>query len=335
MPIEFHCTQCSQLLRVPDDSAGKSARCPKCQNLMMVPAASSAANPAVPKPLPSPLSPSNPSESPFATTSTSPFEPKPSGNPFSEGQPQSPFGGPAVGSVNPYASPASTAYGYQPPTPGSRYARTGLPWEVEGAGFGSWWETTKMVMTQTPYAFSVMRQSGGFGNPILFALWGQGVGYVAQLVWVVLFLGFAILAGANAGRNELVAQLVVQVAFGAVGAVAAATIGVFIGAAIQHLALKIVGGAYQQYETSFRVMAFVNGSFAWLNIIPICGPFVAAIWLIVAGIIGMAHAHECSTGKAIGAFFVALLLVCAIIVVIYVGILAVVFAVVGAAGLAR
>jgi hypothetical protein len=188
-----------------------------------------------------------------------------------------------------------------------------------------------MVMTQTQYAFSIMRQSGGFGNPILFALCGQGIGYVAQLLWVFLFLGFAILAGANAGPNELVVQAV----FGAIGAVAAATIGVFIGAAIQHLALKIVGGAHQQYETSFRVMAFVNGSFAWLNIIPICGPLIGAIWLIVAGIIGMANAHECSTGKAVGAFFVALLLACAFIVAIYLGIVAVVVAVVGAAGLAR
>ena len=30
MAIEFRCSQCSQLLRVPDDRAGKNARCPKC-----------------------------------------------------------------------------------------------------------------------------------------------------------------------------------------------------------------------------------------------------------------------------------------------------------------
>src|SRR6476660_4516160 len=37
MPLEFRCTQCGQLLRVPDTAAGKQARCPKCQALMAVP----------------------------------------------------------------------------------------------------------------------------------------------------------------------------------------------------------------------------------------------------------------------------------------------------------
>ena len=43
MAIEFRCSQCNQLLRVPDNSAGKNARCPKCQALMRVPAASTPA----------------------------------------------------------------------------------------------------------------------------------------------------------------------------------------------------------------------------------------------------------------------------------------------------
>ena len=37
MPIEFRCSQCGQLLRVPETATGKSARCPKCQALMTVP----------------------------------------------------------------------------------------------------------------------------------------------------------------------------------------------------------------------------------------------------------------------------------------------------------
>ena len=37
MPIEFRCSQCNQLLRVSDQSAGKSARCPKCQTTLKVP----------------------------------------------------------------------------------------------------------------------------------------------------------------------------------------------------------------------------------------------------------------------------------------------------------
>jgi len=76
MAIEFRCSQCSQLLRVPDDSAGKHARCPKCQSLMTVPAASQpgASQPATPLAGGSPFSP--------LTPSSGPGQPPPAADPF-------------------------------------------------------------------------------------------------------------------------------------------------------------------------------------------------------------------------------------------------------------
>ncbi|HUY91620.1 MAG TPA: DUF4190 domain-containing protein [Pirellulales bacterium] len=37
MPIEIACPQCQQMLRVPDEAAGKKARCPACQTIVDVP----------------------------------------------------------------------------------------------------------------------------------------------------------------------------------------------------------------------------------------------------------------------------------------------------------
>ena len=37
MPIEFSCGQCQRTLRVPDDSAGREARCPQCGTISTVP----------------------------------------------------------------------------------------------------------------------------------------------------------------------------------------------------------------------------------------------------------------------------------------------------------
>ncbi len=39
MPIELRCSRCDKLLRVPDESRGKTARCPQCGGLTSVPAA--------------------------------------------------------------------------------------------------------------------------------------------------------------------------------------------------------------------------------------------------------------------------------------------------------
>ncbi len=37
MPIEFRCTKCDRLLRTPDGTAGKSAKCPQCGTVTTVP----------------------------------------------------------------------------------------------------------------------------------------------------------------------------------------------------------------------------------------------------------------------------------------------------------
>jgi len=42
MPIEFRCTQCQKLLRVPDETAGRQAKCPACDTVLTIPSASSA-----------------------------------------------------------------------------------------------------------------------------------------------------------------------------------------------------------------------------------------------------------------------------------------------------
>jgi phage FluMu protein Com len=133
MTIEFRCGQCNQLLRVPDNSAGKNARCPKCQALMQVPApaADSSTAPPPPPPYPGQAAPKPPLPSlPSAHQPAPKFVPPPppppkSDDPFSQftessagaafppsptpAQPLGPLGG--LPSVDPYGSSAY-AQGY-------------------------------------------------------------------------------------------------------------------------------------------------------------------------------------------------------------------------------
>lgn len=46
MTIEFRCTDCGQLLKVPDAAAGRRAQCPKCDAAMAIPSANVAATPS-------------------------------------------------------------------------------------------------------------------------------------------------------------------------------------------------------------------------------------------------------------------------------------------------
>lgn len=84
MPIEFRCASCAQTLRVPDDVAGKNARCPSCGAIAVVPGGA-----------------------PEATA--------PSANPYGEGAytpgGSAPYGGyndpSAPESLNPYSAPVT------------------------------------------------------------------------------------------------------------------------------------------------------------------------------------------------------------------------------------
>lgn len=345
MTIEFRCGQCNQLLRVPDNSAGKNARCPKCQALMQVPAASpeSAAlgvpgNPAPQLPLPgqslppaptfvAPAPPPPKSDDPFAflnqpAAGAPPAKgaaapPSPFGNGGFGGPPvpvpAPSFGQPAFGNppaVNPYATPgggygaaySGTAIDYGP--------RSGLPWEVKGQSFSSWWETMSMIIGSPSLAFSRMRQYGGLGSPIMFAVWGLGVPVAVGMcimipIMILLGIGIGNEGGAGLGIG-FGAGMIVALLIGAVVYVfLAATVGALIAAAIYHLCLLMVGGARQPFETTFRVVSFVQGGITPVGLvlafIPYLGGLIHMIWMIVLLIIGLAKAHEVSTGKAAGA----------------------------------
>jgi len=74
MSIEFHCSSCQRLLRVPDDSGGKKAKCPDCGQVVEIPGVSSTG-----------MAPAFPSGA----------EKIPAANPFAE---------------NPYQTPADTSF---------------------------------------------------------------------------------------------------------------------------------------------------------------------------------------------------------------------------------
>jgi hypothetical protein len=100
VPIELTCNGCGQTLRVPDEHAGKQARCPKCQTVQPIPAAPTSYG-GYP---PGPAAPQFPASPPPGQKSPPPY-PSASGNPYADAPP--------AGSQNPYApsSPAS----YAPP----------------------------------------------------------------------------------------------------------------------------------------------------------------------------------------------------------------------------
>ncbi len=190
-------------------------------------------------------------------------------------------------------------------------ARTGLPWEhrQERGFFNAFVDTLVMVLTKPSEAFSVMKREGGLGEPLIYALIGGCFGGIVSLLFSLglqstrFFANrhdtFAAMAGTGVGSAALIVLVPLFV-----------IISLFIGSAIVHFCLMIVGGANQSFETTFRVIAFSQGSTGPLQIIPICGGLIAGVWALVCNCIGLARAHDTDTGRAVLAVFLPLIVCC-------------------------
>jgi hypothetical protein len=190
-------------------------------------------------------------------------------------------------------------------------ARSGLPWDdrQQKGFFTAFIETLQMVLTRPAEAFTVMKREGGFGEPLIYGVIGGSVGAIVSFLFSIALHSLGFLTDQ---RNALGAMA--GMGIGSIGFIIfiplAIIIGLFIGAAVVHLCLMIVGGANQPFETTFRVLAFSHGSTGVLQLIPVCGGIIAGVCAIVVNCIGLARAHETDTGRAVLAVFLPVIVCC-------------------------
>jgi hypothetical protein len=181
--------------------------------------------------------------------------------------------------------------------------RSGLPWEHRQRRglFKAFVGTLVMVLTKPGEAFTVMKREGGMGKPLIYALIGGCVGGLVSHLFQ-LSLQYGGLFSRPPDRATTAFFIILLPVF--------VVIGSFIGSAIVHVCLMIIGGANQSFETTFRVLAFSQGSTGPLQMIPLFGGLIAGIWALVCNCIGLARAHETGTGRAVLAVFLPLIVWC-------------------------
>jgi hypothetical protein len=165
-----------------------------------------------------------------------------------------------------------------------------------------------MVLTKPGEAFTVMRREGGLGEPIIYALIGGCVGGIVSFLFSLGFQSIGLFANRN---NSLAAMTGMGIGSAMIILLPLfIVVFLFIWSALAHLCLIIVGGANQSFETTFRVLAFTHGSTGPVQMIPICGGFIAVVWALVCNCIGLAHAQETDTGRAVLAVSSPLIVCC-------------------------
>ena len=197
-----------------------------------------------------------------------------------------------------------------PSLAGPTIERVGLPWEHrnERGFFNAFVETLVMVLTNPVGAFTAMRTQGGFGEPLLYAIIGGGLGVIVAFIFSLLLNSFGALGSRENGLGAMVGM---SVSFAMlIWRLIAVAVAPFIFGGLVHLCLMLIGGANKPFETTFRVIAFSQGSTAPLQLVPCCGGLIAVVWYLVANCIGVARAHGIDTGRATLAVFLPVIVCC-------------------------
>ena len=192
-------------------------------------------------------------------------------------------------------------------------------------------DTVKQVLGCPSDTFARLRRDGGFWEPLFYNVL---VSTAAAVVSAALSVMLNLRAAGPQKLLELISKTQIDgqvsqslnvsmnagaVGFGAaIGAMLIAliatpigvTVGAFIGSIISHLCLMMLGSGKRGLESTFRVINYAAGSVAPFSAIPILGPLVGGIWALVLYVIGFAKVHEISTGRAVVAVLLPILVCC-------------------------
>jgi hypothetical protein len=197
-------------------------------------------------------------------------------------------------------------------------AASGLPWERrQQLGLvKAWFDTVSLLITRPSEAFTMMRPEGGLMDPLIFGLIGGCAGTIVSIVFQGLFQSIPSFASRNNMFDVFGMGSWTFLIVYALLSPLLMIIWFFIGSGILHLCLMLVGGANRSFETTFRVVCFSVGAAQLFSMIPMCGSFFAAIYQIVLECIGLSRAHQTTTGKAVMAVFLPVIVCCGVCVIL-------------------
>ncbi len=185
------------------------------------------------------------------------------------------------------------------------------PWE-SGEGFiRAFFQTVKESLFSPTKFFKKISFGEGYWSPLIYGLITGIIGNGCAIFWFWLFMAQLIPLDRLPFQYSLsILQMIIPLPF-------QQAFAIFIGSAILHLCLMIVRGNHHGYKTTFRAVSYSYSAYLF-GIIPFIGLVIGGIYTFILTIIGVREGHGISTGRAVLAV---LLPVIVIFILIFVAIL--------------
>ena len=224
-------------------------------------------------------------------------------------------------SPEPPAEPPALPPSVPPDPPGGEAEGPRIPWEDrDRLGYvDALVETVKLLIMSPGEAFSRLRADGELIWPLIFGLIFSWFGQCFNQLWNVLFgealrgmmSGFQGIEGFESfalytGSNVLSA--IFSIALWPIFFL----IGIFIGTAILHLCLMVVGAttdAPMGFEGTLKVVAYSQIA-NLAAVVPLAGGLIAPVIGLILMAVGFAKVHQTTQGKAIVAVLIPVAFCC-------------------------
>jgi hypothetical protein len=93
-------------------------------------------------------------------------------------------------------------------------------------------------------------------------------------------------------------------------------VGLFVGTAILHVCLLLLGTQSRGFGVTLRAVAYAYGP-QMFAVVPFCGSLVGGIWTLVLTIMGTYYGHRTDAWRAVLGYFLPLLVCCGFMVVLW------------------
>ena len=177
------------------------------------------------------------------------------------------------------------------------------PWESGGGFIAAFFKTTQEVLFSPTKFFEKAAAGKGYWSPFIFAMISGIIGSGVGLLWQWFFL-----SGVVPSRLLSVTTYSVLLTFAIISIPFAIALSILIGSGVTHLCLMIVRGNQGGFEATFRAISYSHSALLF-HIVPFVGSFVGGIYLMILAIIGVREGHDISTGKAVLAVLLPLIVV--------------------------
>ncbi len=178
------------------------------------------------------------------------------------------------------------------------------PWESGGGFIPAFFKTTQEVLFSPTKFFQKAAAGKGYWSPFIFAMISGIIGSGIALLWQWFFF-----SGLVPPQILSVTTYSVILTFAIILIPFTIAFSILIGSGVTHLCLMIVRGNQRGFEATFRAVSYAHSALLFY-IVPFIGSLVGGIYLLVLAILGVRGGHEISTGKAVLAVLLPLIVVC-------------------------